>query len=95
MIIHTFPYYIPFYNNKWNNNIIIFFISCKNLPHDTGWDKRGYHPLYLEPRKGSKSETITILQKHVDFAKDNLAHIVATEYHAENKHEAEDGDEKT
>ena len=43
-------------------------------------------------RKGSKSETMTIYEKHKIFAKDNLACIAATENDAENGYEAEDGD---
>jgi hypothetical protein len=46
-----------------------------------------------KPRKGSKSETMTIPQKHIDFAKDNLARIAAAENDADNGYEAEDGDE--
>ena len=43
-------------------------------------------------RKGSKSETMTIPQKDIDFAKDNLAHIATMENDAENGYEMEDGD---
>ena len=43
-----------------------------------------------KPRKSSKSETMTIPQKHIDFAKDNLARIVAAENDVENGNEAED-----
>ena len=46
------------------------------------------------PRKGSKSETMTIFQKHIDVVKDNLTHIAAAEDDAENWYEAEDGDGK-
>jgi len=35
---------------------------------------------------------MTIPQKHIDFAKDNLARIAAAENDAENGYEAEDGD---
>ena len=45
-----------------------------------------------KPRKGSKTESMTILQKHIDFAKDNLARIAATENDVENGYEAEYGD---
>jgi hypothetical protein len=45
-----------------------------------------------KPRKGSKAESMTILQKHIDFAKDNLAHIAAAENDSDNGYEAEDGD---
>ena len=38
---------------------------------------------------------MTILQKHIDFAKDNLARIASTENDAENGNEAEDGDGET
>ena len=48
-----------------------------------------------KPHKGSKLETMTIPQKHIDFAKDNLARIVAAENEAENGYEAEYGDGKT
>ena len=44
-----------------------------------------------KPRKGFKSETITIPQKHIEFPKDNLACIAAAENNAENRYEAEDG----
>lgn len=40
-------------------------------------------------------ETITIFQKHIDFAKDNLACITPAKNDAENEYETEDGDEKT
>jgi hypothetical protein len=43
-----------------------------------------------KPRKGSKSETMTISQKHIDFAKDNLACIAAAENDLENGNEVED-----
>ena len=45
-----------------------------------------------KPRKGSKSETMTIPQKHIDFAKDNLARIATAENDVENGNEAEDED---
>jgi hypothetical protein len=45
--------------------------------------------------KGSKSETKTIPQKHIDFANDNLARIAAAENDVDNGYEAEDGDGKT
>ena len=48
-----------------------------------------------KPHKGSKSETMPIPQKHIDFAKDNLTHIVAAENNAENGYEAEDGNWET
>ena len=32
-----------------------------------------------KPPKGSKSETMTIPKKHIDFAKDNLARIAVVE----------------
>ena len=48
-----------------------------------------------KPCKCSKSETMTILQKHIDFANDNLECIVAAENDAENEYEAKDGDGKT
>ena len=35
---------------------------------------------------------MTIPQKHIDFAKDNLARIAAAENDAENGYGAEDGD---
>ena len=35
---------------------------------------------------------MTIPQKHIDFAEDNLAHVVAVENDVENGYEAEDGD---
>ena len=47
-----------------------------------------------KPRKGSKSETMTIPQKHIDFAKDNLAYIAAAENDVKNGNEAEDKDEE-
>ena len=37
---------------------------------------------------------MTIPQKHIDFVKDNLAHIAAAENDAENGYKAEDGDGK-
>ena len=37
-----------------------------------------------KPRKGSKSETMTIPKKHINFAKDNLARIATPENDAEN-----------
>jgi hypothetical protein len=40
-------------------------------------------------------ETITIFQKHIDFAKDNLACFTPAKNDAENEYETEDGDEKT
>ena len=46
-------------------------------------------------RKGSKSETMTIPQRHIDFAKDNLARIAATENDTKNGYKAEDGDGET
>ena len=48
-----------------------------------------------KPRKDSKSESMTILQKHTNFAKDNLARIAAAENDAENGYKAEDGDGET
>ena len=47
-----------------------------------------------KPRKGSKSETMTIPKKHIDFAKDNLTRIAAAENDADNGYEAKDGDGK-
>ena len=41
------------------------------------------------------SETMTIPQKHIDFAKDNLARIAAAENDAGNGYETEDEDGKT
>jgi hypothetical protein len=38
---------------------------------------------------------MTIPQKHIDFAKDNLARIADAENDAENGYEVEDGDEET
>ena len=38
---------------------------------------------------------MTIPQKHIYFAKDNLAHIAAADNDVENGHKAEDGDEET
>ena len=48
-----------------------------------------------KPHKASKSETMIIPQKHIHFAKNNLARIAAAENDAENGYEAEDGDGKT
>ena len=45
----------------------------------TDLNKHRYHTLCLEPRKGSKSKTMTMPQKHIDFAKDKLARIVTAE----------------
>ena len=45
-----------------------------------------------KPRKGSKTETMTIPQKHIDFAKDNLTRIAAAENDVENGYETGDGD---
>ena len=45
-----------------------------------------------KPCKGSKSETMTIPQKHIDFAKDNLAHIAAAKNDVDNENETEDED---
>lgn len=45
-----------------------------------------------KPRKGSKSETMTILKKHIDFAKDNLARITTIKNGDENGNEAKDED---
>ena len=42
--------------------------------------------------KGSKSKTMTISPKYINFAKDNLAHIATVENDVENGYEAEDGD---
>ena len=47
-----------------------------------------------KPRKGSKSETMTIPPKHIDFAKDNLARIATAENDADNGYEVKDGDGK-
>ena len=47
-----------------------------------------------KPRKGSKQETMTIPQKHIDFAKDNLARIATVENDVDNGNEAEDEDEE-
>ena len=44
------------------------------------------------PRKGFKSETMTIPHKHIDFANDNLARIAAAKNDADNGYEVEDGD---
>ena len=38
---------------------------------------------------------MTISQKHIDFAKDNLARIAAAENDADNGYKAEDGDRET
>ena len=43
-----------------------------------------------KPRKGSSSETMTIPQKHIDFAKVNLVRIAAVENSAENRNKTED-----
>ena len=43
-------------------------------------------------RKGSKSKTMTIPPKYIEFAKDNLARIATMENDVENGYEAEDGD---
>ena len=60
-----------------------------------------YEPIWIntntilcaqKPRKGSKSETMIIPQKHIDFAKYNLARIVAAENDVENGNEAENED---
>ena len=60
-----------------------------------------YEPIWIntdtilcawKPRKGSKSETMTIPQKHLDFAKDNLARIAAAENDVKNGNEIEDED---
>ena len=45
-----------------------------------------------KPHKGSKSETMTIPQKHIDFAKDSLARVAATKNDTGNGYEAKDGD---
>ena len=60
-----------------------------------------YEPIWInmntifcawKPRKGSKSETIIIPQKHIDFAKDNLARIAVAKNDVENENEDEDED---
>ena len=48
-----------------------------------------------KPRKGSKSETITIPQKHIDFAKNNVVRIVDVENDVKNGYEVKNGDGKT
>ena len=62
-----------------------------------------YEPIWIntdtilcawKPRKGSKSETMTIPQKHIDFAKDNLARIAVAKNDVDNENEAEDEDEE-
>jgi hypothetical protein len=44
-----------------------------------------------KPRKGSKTETMTIPQKHIEFAKDNLARIADMENTMDNGDQAEGG----
>ena len=46
-------------------------------------------------RKGFKSETMTIPQKHIDFAKDYLARIATAKNDTDNGYEVEDGDGET
>jgi hypothetical protein len=61
-----------------------------------------YEPIWIntytilcawKPCKGSKSETMTIPQKHIDFIKDNLARIDAAKNNVENGNEDEGEDE--
>lgn len=41
-------------------------------------------------RKGSKLETMSILQNHIDFAKDNLIHIANIENDSDNGNEVDE-----
>lgn len=45
-----------------------------------------------KPRKGSKSKTMTIPEKHIEFVKDILARIADRENNIKNDFEVEDGD---
>ena len=58
----------------------------------TNLDKQRYHTSAWKPCKGSKLETMTTPKKHIDFAKDNLAHIAATKNDVKNENEVKDED---
>ena len=68
------------------------FKSTVDLAYGPVWMNTDTILCAWKQRKGSKSETMTIPQKHIDFAKDNLTRIAAMENDAENGYEAEDGD---
>ena len=65
------------------------------LSFRTGLDNSDTILCAWKPRKGSKSETMTIPQKYIDFAKDNLARVAAVKNDIKNEYEAEDGDGET
>jgi hypothetical protein len=60
----------------------------------TGLDKHRYYTLCLEITQRFKIRDNDHPQKHIDFAKDNLARIATAENDLENGNEAEDEDEE-
>jgi hypothetical protein len=77
-------------------------LSSWNIKKNFKWTMDStYEPVWINtdaifcacnPRKWSKLETMSILQKHIEFAIDNLAHIVVGENDVESENEVEDGE---